>query len=147
MRIERDYEELLRLLNRYEVKYCIVGAYAVAFYGKARFTKDMDVLVEPSLENGKRLVKALSDFGFENSGLTAQDFTERGSIIQLGYEPVRVDIMTSIAGVTFDEAWGNRVIGNYGDEQVFFIGLEELIKSKEMTGRKQDAVDVEVLRK
>ena len=83
MRIERDYEELLRLLNRHEVKYCIVGAYAVAFYGKARFTKDMDVLVEPSLENGKRLVKALSDFGFENSGLTAQDFTERGSIIQL----------------------------------------------------------------
>ena len=147
MRIERDYEELLRLLNRHEVKYCIVGAYAVAFYGKARFTKDMDVLVEPSLENGKRIVKALSDFGFENSGLTAQDFTERGSIIQLGYEPVRVDIMTSIAGVTFDEAWGNRVIGNYGDEQVFFIGLEELIKSKEMTGRKQDAVDVEVLRK
>lgn len=147
MRIERDYEELLRLLNRHEVKYCIVGAYAVAFYGKARFTKDIDVLVEPSLENGKRLVKALSDFGFENSGLTAQDFTERGSIIQLGYEPVRVDIITSIAGVTFDEAWGNRVTGNYGDEQVFFIGLEELIKSKEMTGRKQDAVDVEVLRK
>jgi hypothetical protein len=129
------------------VKYCIVGAYAVAFYGKARFTKDMDVLVEPSLENGKRIVKALSDFGFENSGLTAQDFTERGSIIQLGYEPVRVDIMTSIAGVTFDEAWGNRVTGSYGDEQVLFIGLEELIKSKEMTGRKQDAVDVEVLRK
>ena len=147
MRIERDYEELLRLLNRHEVKYCIVGAYAVAFYGKARFTKDMDVLVEPSLENGKRIVKALSDFGFENSGLTAQDFTERGSIIQLGYEPVRVDIITSIAGVTFHEAWGNRVIGSYGDEQVFFIGLEELIKSKEMTGRKQDAVDVEVLRK
>ena len=147
MRIERDYEELLRLLNRHEVKYCIVGAYAVAFYGKARFTKDMDVLVEASPENGKRLVKALSDFGFENSGLTAQDFTERGSIIQLGYEPVRVDIITSIAGVTFDEAWGNRVTGNYGDEQVFFIGLEELIKSKEMTGRKQDAVDVEVLRK
>jgi len=146
MRIEKDYEELLQLLNKHQVKYCIVGAYAIAFYGKPRYTKDIDILIEPSVENGKRIVQALNDFGFGRLDLSEQDFVEEGNIIQLGYEPVRVDIITSITGVGFREAWGNKVTGSYGKEKVFFIGLKELIRSKEMTGRKQDAVDVEILR-
>ncbi|MBN1843967.1 MAG: hypothetical protein JW883_17030 [Deltaproteobacteria bacterium] len=146
MRIEKDYEELLGLLNKHQVKYCIVGAYAIAFYGKPRYTKDIDILIEPSVENGKRIVQALNDFGFGSLDLSEQDFVEEGNIIQLGYEPVRVDIITSITGVGFREAWENKVTGSYGKEKIFFIGLKDLIRSKEMTGRKQDAVDVEILR-
>ena len=147
MRIEKDYEEFLKLLNTHEVRYCIVGAYAVAYYGKARYTKDIDILVDANIKNGKRIVAALDDFGFGELELTEKDFAENESIIQLGYEPLRVDIITSIPGVSFEDAWKNRRIGKYGDEEVIFIGLEELIKSKEMSGRKQDAVDVEILRK
>ena len=146
MRIEKDYEELLGLLNKHKVKYCIVGAYAVAFYAKARYTKDMDILVEPSFENGKKIVQALHDFGFGSLDLTQQDFAEEGHIIQLGYEPLRVDIITSMTGVSFRDAWENKTTGTYGKENVFFIGLEELIKNKEMTGRKQDLVDLQLLK-
>lgn len=146
MRIEKDYEELLQLLNKHEVRYCIVGAYAVAFYGKPRYTKDMDILVEPSVENGKRIVQALNDFGFGSLDLSEQDFAEEGNIIQLGYEPVRVDIITSIKGVTFDQAWTNKTLGNYGKEKVFFIGLKELIRNKERAARKQDMVDLDLLK-
>lgn len=146
MRIEKDYEELLRSLNKHKVRYCIVGAYAVAFYKKARYTKDMDILVEPSIENGKKLVKALNDFGFESLDLSEKDFAEKGNIVQLGYEPLRVDIITSITGVSFREVWSNRTAGRYGKEEVFFIGLKELIKNKEKTGRKQDLVDLDFLK-
>jgi len=147
MRVEKDYEELLKLLNRHEVKYCIVGAYAVAFHGKARYTKDMDIFIEPSEDNSKKLINALGAFGFGELELTEQDLVKKGNIIQLGYEPIRVDILTSITGLDFDKVWAKKVKGNYGEEEVFFIGLEDLIKNKEMTGRKQDAVDVENLRK
>jgi hypothetical protein len=108
MRIEKDYEDLLRLLNCHKVKYCIVGAYAVAFHKKPRYTKDIDVLVEPSIENAKRIIKVLIEFGFESLGLKEEDFTKTGNIIQLGYEPIRVDIMTSITGVDFNEVWANK---------------------------------------
>ena len=146
MRIEKDYEELLRLLNRHKVRYCIVGAYAVAFYRKPRYTKDMDILVEPSIENGKKIVKALNEFGFESLHLSEMDFAEKGNIVQLGYEPIRVDIVTSIAGVTFSEVWANKTTGKYGEEDVFFIGLKELIVNKQKTGRKQDLVDLDLLK-
>lgn len=146
MRIEKDYEELLKLLNKHKVRYCIIGAYAVAFHKKARYTKDMDILVEPTIENGKKLVKALNDFGFKSLDLSELDFAEKGNIVQLGYEPVRVDIITSITGVGFSEVWSNRTTGKYGKEDVFFIGLKELIKNKEKTGRKQDIVDLDFLK-
>lgn len=147
MRIEKDYEELLRLLNKYKVRYCIIGAYAVAFHKKPRYTKDMDIFVEPSVENGKKIIEALNEFGFESLHLSEKDFAEKGSIIQLGYEPVRVDIITEIAGVSFYEAWDNRTEGTYGNEMVFFIGLKELIKNKEKSGRRQDVVDLDLLKK
>ena len=146
MRIEKDYEELLELLNKHKVKYCIIGAYAVAFHKKARYTKDMDILVEPSVDNGKRIVNALNDFGFESLDLSEKDFAEKENIVQFGYEPIRVDIITSITGVSFPEVWRNRATGKYGKEDVFFIGLKELIKNKEKAGRKQDIVDLDFLK-
>lgn len=146
MRVEKDYEDLLRLLNKHKVKYSIIGAYAVAFYKKPRYTKDMDILVEASVENGKKIVEALNEFGFESLNLSEEDFAEKGNIVQLGYEPVRVDILTSITGVSFREVWRNKTTGTYGKENVFFVGLKELIRNKEKTGRKQDLVDLDLLK-
>lgn len=145
MKVEKDYEELLKLFNKHKVKYCIIGAYAVAFYAKPRYTKDMDILVEPSIKNGQKIVNALNEFGFKSLNLSEKDFSLRGKIIQLGYEPVRVDIITSIQGFTFKQVWRNKALGTYGEEKVYIIGINELIKSKEISERKQDQVDLDIL--
>jgi len=146
MRVEKDYEELLKLFNKHEVKYCIIGAFAVAFYAVPRYSKDIDILVEPTLENGSRIVKALDEFGFGSLKLKEEDFAKKGKFIQLGYEPVRVDLITSIGGATFEEVWKHKTKGAYGKTKTFFIGRGELIKSKKAAGRKQDELDVEILR-
>lgn len=145
MRTEKDYEELLSLLNKNKVKYSIVGAYAVAFYGKPRYTKDLDILIEPSFKNAKRIVNALKEFGFGSLDISEKDFANKGNIIQLGYEPIRVDILTSIDGCDFSQVWKNRTIEIYGKEKVFFIGLNELIRNKKTSKRKQDKVDLDIL--
>jgi hypothetical protein len=147
MRVEKDFEELLRLFNKHHVKYCIVGAFAVGFYGYPRYTKDIDILVEPSLTNGLKITKALREFGFSGLDINPEDFSRKGAIIQLGYEPVRVDIINLIKGASFKQIWAHKTTGPYGRQKVFFIGLQELIKSKEMVGRKQDFADLELLLK
>lgn len=147
MKVEKDYEDLLGLLNKYKVRYCVVGAYAVAFYGRPRYTKDLDILIEPAAENAKRIVKALKAFGFASLKLKEGDFTKKGNMIQLGYEPVRVDILTSIKGVPFSALWKKKRLGKYGRHRVYFIGKNELIRNKRLSGRKQDMADLEVLLK
>ena len=146
MKIQKDYEELLELFNKYKVVYCIVGAYAVAFHARPRFTKGLDILVKPEIENGKRIIDALREFGFRSPDLTEKDFSRGGRIIQLGYEPVRVDIVTSIDGCTFTEIWKNRQRGMYGKQKVSCIGMKELIKNKKASGRTQDQADLEILK-
>ena len=143
--IEKDYEELLKLFNKHRVKYCIVGAFAVAFYAVPRYTKDMDILVEPSIRNSERILKALTEFGFGTLKLSGDDFSQENRIIQLGYEPIRVDIITSIEGCTFEQVWKNKKKGVYGKENVYFIGLNELIKNKQSLKRKQDKADIDIL--
>jgi hypothetical protein len=147
MRVEKDYEELLKLFNKNKVKYCIIGAFAVAFYAKPRFTKDMDILVEPDIENSRKIIKSLRQFGFKGVKLSEKDFAQENRIIQLGYEPIRIDIITSIEGCSFKEVWKNRKVSFYGRERVFFIGLSQLIKNKTITKRKQDKADLEILLK
>lgn len=147
MRTEKDFEELLKLFNKNKVRYCIVGAYAVGIYGAPRYTKDMDLLVEPCIENAQRIIKALAKFGFKSVALKEEDFIQKGKIIQLGYEPVRIDLITSIKGCDFQEIWENKIIGTYGKQKAFFIGFDELIKNKRRSGRKQDSVDVSMLMK
>lgn len=142
---EKDYEELLRLFNKYRVRYCIVGAFAVAFYAVPRYTKDMDIFVEPSVLNARKILKALVEFGFEGLELSVNDLSKEGKIIQLGYEPIRIDIITSIEGCSFAQVWKNKRKGKYGKEKVFFIGLNELIKNKRVLGRKQDEADLDIL--
>lgn len=147
MKTEKDYEEFLELLNKHSVRYCIIGSYALAFHAKPRYTKDMDILIEASGENAKKLLKALSEFGFGSLDLSVEDFTQAGKIVQLGYEPVRIDIMTSIAGLDFSEVWRNRVQGPYGSQTANFIDRQNLIKSKQISNRTQDKADLELLLK
>ena len=145
MRVEKDYEELLKLFNTHKVKYCIVDAFAVAYYARPRYTKDIDVLIESSSENAKRIIGALGDFGFEELNLSVDDFCKKGNIIQLGYEPLRVDIMTSLPGCSFDRLWKNKAVATYGREKVYFIGLDDLIQAKRLSDRPQDKVDLDLL--
>ncbi len=142
-----DYEELLKLFNKHKIKHCIVGAFAVGFYSRPRYTKDIDILVEASIENGKKILAALKDFGFASLKLSEKDFSKEKEIIQLGYEPVRIDLLTSIEGCAFKEIWKHKKRGTYGKEKVYFIGLEQLIKNKNKSKRKQDQADLELLLK
>jgi hypothetical protein len=143
--VSKDFEELFGYLNARGVKALIVGAYAVAFHGRPRFTKDIDVFVEPSRDNADRVVMALADFGFGSLGLTAADFEQPGRVVQLGYPPNRVDLLTAIDGVDFDAAWRGRAEGRYGATPVFYLGKDELIRNKSASGRPQDLVDLSLL--
>ena len=132
-------------MNAQSVKALIVGGYAVAFHAKPRFTKDIDLLVEPNPDNAQRLLRALSDFGFGAVDLAVDDFTTPGRVVQLGIAPNRVDLMTAIDGVSFADAWTGRVSGRFGAVPVFYIGKAELVRNKRATGRAQDLADVEAL--
>lgn len=143
----KDFAELLKFLSARGAKAVIVGAHAVAFHAKPRYTKDLDILVEPSAENARRVLDALSDFGFGDLNLSIEDFTEPGRIIQLGFPPNRVDLMTSIDGVTFAEVWRGRAEGTYANTTVFFIGRSQLMQNKKASGRPQDLADLSWLEK
>jgi predicted nucleotidyltransferase len=145
MKVEKDYEEFLKLLNKHSVKYCIIGAFAVAFYAKPRYTKDIDIFIEPSKENAEKILKVLKEFGFGELIISIEDLTQEGNILQLGYEPLRIDFLNKLEGFEFQMIWKNRVMGNYGSETVPFIGLDDLIKNKKMSDRLSDRVDIEIL--
>jgi len=145
MRIEKDYEEFIELLNKHEVKYCIIGSYALAFHARPRYTKDIDFLIDISPENAKKIKSALHEFGFASVNLTEQDFLKEGNIIQLGYEPVRIDIITSIKNIDFSDVWNNKVQVQFGNQKAFIIDRKNLIKSKQISKRTQDAADIELL--
>ena len=145
MRTEKDFEELLKLFNKHKVKYCIIGAFAVGFYAKPRYTKDLDILVEPSIKNGTNIVKALKEFGFGSLSITPSDFAEKGKFIQLGYEPIRIDLITSVPGCLFETIWKHKKSGGYNKERVYFIGIDDLIRNKRASNRSQDKADLEIL--
>ena len=145
MNVSKDFEELFACLNARGVKYLVVGAYAVAFHAKPRYTKDLDILVETTRENAQRLLEALADFGLGGLKLTAEDFVRPDQVIQVGVVPNRVDFITSISGVGFEEAWAGRVSGAFGDQRVSYIGKAELISNKRAAGRPQDQIDIDWL--
>jgi predicted nucleotidyltransferase len=146
-KVTKDFEELLDAFLRHEVRFVIVGAHALAHHAKPRYTKDLDLFVEPSAENARHIVAALDEFGFGSLGITSADFERPGLILQLGAPPNRVDLMTSIDGVSFVEAWHSRVEGAYGSVRVPFIGYEALIRNKSTAGRHQDLADLEILKR
>jgi len=145
MHIQQDFEELLGLLEKNQVKYLIVGGYAVAYHGYPRFTKDLDIFYENSPENITLLLKALLTFGFTKNDLPRDVFETSGNILTFGIEPVRVDLINTIDGVLFDTAYPNRKKGRYGKFEVAFIGKQDLLTNKRSTKRLKDKADAEEL--
>jgi len=145
MEIQIDFKELLELLNIHNVEYIIVGGYALAFHGAPRYTGDIDLFIKPDKENAQRIMKALDEFGFGSAGIELSDFTYENKVIQLGVPPVRIDIITSISGVTWEDAFSSKIEGQYGDVPVYYIGLDQFIKNKKSIGRKKDMADLEAL--
>ena len=145
MEVQLDFRELLALLNEHKVDYIMIGAYALAFHGVPRYTGDIDIYVKPNPINAQRIISALDEFGFGSVGLRPQDFEIPDMVIQLGVPPVRVDIITSITGVSWEEAFSGRAEGKYGDIPVHYIGREQFISNKKALGRKKDLADIEAL--
>jgi hypothetical protein len=141
-----DLSDILRVFNLYNVEYLIIGGYAVGFHAEPRFTKDLDIFVQASQENARRVFRALRAFGAPLSGLTEKDFEQKGCWYQVGVSPVRVDIILALDGVTFEDAWVRRVESTIGgDVRAPFISKEDLIVAKKAAGRPQDLLDVEAL--
>jgi hypothetical protein len=145
MEAQADYKELLALFNVHDVRYIIVGAYALAFHGAPRYTGDLDLLVRPDEENGRCILSALEAFGFGSLGLSVEDFSVPGRVVQLGVPPVRVDIITSITGVPWDEVEADRVQGTFGTIPVSYIGKASFIRNKRALGRNKDLADADAL--
>jgi hypothetical protein len=147
MPVSKDFKEFIGSLHSKRVEYLVVGAYAVAWHGHPRYTGDLDILVRPSPDNAKRLPAALHEFDFGGLGLEPKDFSVPGMVVQLGFPPNRIDLLTSITGVGFEDAWAARVSVKLGDLDVSVIGLVELLRNKESTGRLKDLADADELRK
>ena len=145
MEVQPDFRDLLGLFNVHKVEYMIVGAYALAFHGVPRFTGDLDIFIKPDSENARRILQALDEFGFKSVGLTLEDFQSADKVVQLGVPPVRIDIITSLTGVSWEEAFSGRAEGKYGDMPVYYIGREQFIANKRALGRKRDFADLEAL--
>ena len=145
MAVPKDLREFIESLNSHGVEYLIVGAHALAFHGFPRYTGDVDVLLRATPENAARVEQVLVAFSFASLGLSAADFLDAGRVVQLGMAPNRIDLLTSLTGVSFEDAWDRRVTGDLDGVPVAFLSRETLIKNKRATGRTQDAADVENL--
>lgn len=145
--MNQDFRDLLAEFNARQVEFILVGAHALAAHGHVRATQDLDVWVRPSPENAKRVIQALRTFGAPLHDLTEKDLSTPGVVFQIGVEPIRIDILTAIDGVGFDEAWGDRLVLKFLDQPVSVLSKNHLIKNKLTTGRTQDLADVEALKR
>lgn len=142
MNLNRDFQEFVELFVTHEVEFLVVGGYALAAHGHPRYTKDLDVWVWVGPENARRVLAAVEEFGFGGLGLTVEDFQATDSMIQLGHEPQRIDILTYASGLDFREAYGNRVYVTIGDVKVPFLSPKDLRTNKLAAGRPRDIADV-----
>ncbi len=145
MTLQKDLREFIESLNALDVRFLIVGAFAVAYHGYFRYTSDIDLFVDRSKENAKRVWQAVQQFGFADLKLTVEDFSQEDQVIQFGVPPNRIDIMTFLSGVSFDEAWASREQGDLDGLSVPFISKEMLKRNKAACGRLQDLADLEYL--
>jgi hypothetical protein len=145
MEVQQDFRDVLALFNAHKVDYIIVSAHALAYHGAPRYTGDMDILVRPDSENAKRILSALDEFGFGSLGLKVEDFTVPDKVVQLGVAPVRLDLVTSLTGVSWEDVAAGRVGASYGNLKVYYIGKKEFILNKRALGRKKDIADLEAI--
>ena len=144
MKVHPDFNDFIFALNSNDVDYVIVGAFALAFHGHPRATGDIDIWIRPNRLNALALLKAFDSFGFGTLNISEEDILT-GKIIQLGYPPVRIDLITLLDGLTHDEIWETREEGEFGDHRVFYIGREAFIRNKRAIGRHRDLADLELL--
>ncbi|HVA27237.1 MAG TPA: nucleotidyltransferase [Candidatus Baltobacteraceae bacterium] len=143
MEVCRDWIEALQLFTEEGIRFLIVGAHARARYARPRATGDLDLWVEPTAENAERVLRALARFGAPLEGVSRADFEHDDTVFQIGVPPLRIDVLTGISGVTFDEAWTNRQKGDVGGIAVSFIGREQFLQNKRAAGRPKDLADIE----
>lgn len=142
MNIHPDFRDFIKSLQDSNVTFLIVGAYALARHGAPRFTGDLDVWIKPDADNAHALLTALQNFGFSSLKITEEDILS-GQTIQLGYPPVRIDLLTKLTGLATDEIWDGKVEGSFGDLTVYYLGKECLIKNKRAIGRNKDLADID----
>ena len=140
-----DYRDLLHIFVASQVEFLLIGAHALALHGVPRFSEDIDIWVRPTPENAARVYRALASFGAPMIDVTPEDFAGDDVVYQIGVAPIRIDILTGITGVVFDEAWPRRVTTSYGGVPIALIGREDLIANKRATGRPKDLADVDAL--
>lgn len=145
--MNQDFHDLLSALCEAGARFLVVGAYAVSFHAEPRATGDLDLWVEPSPENATKVLAALRAFGAPLHDLTTEDLARPDVVFQIGVPPRRIDLLTSITGVTFDDAWDSRAEVTYGDVRCFVIGRDALIRNKTALGRPKDLIDVDLLRR
>lgn len=148
MILEKDFEDFVKLLNKYKVSYMIVGGYALAFHGRPRHTGDLDIWISVSDDNADKLLKVVHEFGMSSLGLDKEDFLKPGYINQIGYPPLRIDILNSIDGVAFNDAIEDmQKIELEDDLTINFIGLNDFLTNKKASGRKQDIADIKEIKR
>jgi predicted nucleotidyltransferase len=145
MRLGPDFVEFLNLLNEHRVRYLLIGGYAVAVHGHVRATNDIDVWIEATPENARRTEAAIREFGFDLPELTTERLLDARVITRMGVPPMRIEVLSAISGVSFEEAYVNRISVDVDSIRVPVIGLEDLLANKRASGRAKDLADVEEL--
>ena len=144
--LDKDFKEFVILLKKHKVEYIIVGGYAVGYHGYPRYTGDLDIWLKLSSENAKKIILVVNEFGFASLNLKESDFTLEGNMIQLGYPPLRIDLLNQIDGVNFNECYLNKIEVEIDELKVNFISYNDLIKNKKSSGRHKDLDDLEHLK-
>ena len=142
----QDFREFIELLIKNKAEYLVVGGYAVGIHGHPRYTGDLDIWLNATPHNAERILSSVNEFGFSSFKLTLEDFTKPGNVIQLGYPPLRIDLLTEIDGVSFEECFRNRKEVSIDNLIVHFIGYEDLLKNKKESGRPRDIDDIDHLK-
>jgi hypothetical protein len=145
MVFSKDFKEFIELLNENNVRYLVIGGYAIAFHGHPRYTKDLDLWIWPDKNNVEKLLKVLSDFGFSGFNYKKENFLNPDNIVQLGVPPNRIDLLTDLTGVDFDTCYSSRIEITVDDLKITLIDLEKLKKNKKAVGRHQYLADLENL--
>jgi len=147
MAINRDFRDLFSSFVDADVRFLVVGAHAVIHYTVPRYTKDLDLWIDPTPENALRAYQALADFGAPLQGVSFEDLQTPGVVLQIGIEPNRVDVLTEVEALSFEDAWEHREPSTYGEVAIFLLSLDDLILNKRAVGRLQDQIDLERLEK
>jgi len=143
MQLNRHFSDLLSAFNAARVRYLVVGAYVLSYYGRPRTTGDLDLWVDSTVANAQRVFRALGNFGAPLEGISPADFSSAGTVFQIGVAPSRIDVLTSLTGLTFRTAWKNRLRAHYGKIPISFLSERNFIRNKRAVGRTRDLADAE----